>query len=85
MKGNGSSVVVCMRQLQVMLCLRSESPQTYEPAAQGSPTDPLICSTDELDIINGTSYRAFAALSNRWGDGTTPRAITLNNHLLSIG
>jgi hypothetical protein len=54
-----------------------------EPAEQ--KTDALICSTEELDIIHGTGYRAFSALSYRWGDLTTPHLITLNNHPLSIG
>ena len=46
---------------------------------------PLICSLQEIDLINGTGYRAFSALSYRWGDGTQPRKITLNGTLVDVG
>jgi len=42
------------------LCIRVIN---IEPAALGSSADRLICFTHELDIVNGTGYRTFLALS----------------------
>ena len=47
--------------------------------------DPLICFLQEIDLIDGTGYRAFSALSYRWGDGTQPRTITLNGTPVDVG
>ena len=52
--------------------------------AEGDDT-PLICSLQEIDLIDGTGYRAFSALSYRWGVGTQPRQITLNGKLVDVG
>jgi hypothetical protein len=46
---------------------------------------PLICSLQEIDLINGTGYRAFSALSYRWGDGTKPQKITLDDKPVDVG
>lgn len=53
--------------------------------AASNDNAPLICSLEKLDIIGGTGYRAFSALSYRWGDGSRPRQITLNGFPLHIG
>jgi len=66
--------------LSTPTCIRTVniSPADNDDAA-------LVCSLEEIDIINGTSYHAFSALSYRWGNGTRPQKITLNGFDVRIG
>ena len=54
-----------------------------DPAAD--PASPLVCTLEEIDLhAQDATYRAFSALSYRWGPPEPSRSITLNGEPVSV-
>ncbi|KAH8743163.1 heterokaryon incompatibility protein-domain-containing protein, partial [Hyaloscypha finlandica] len=62
---------------------RSNSIRILNIEPTSSPS-PLICTLKELDLHDGATYRAFTALSYRWGPPMPTRTITIDSHLVPI-